>query len=112
MKNDTVTLNKKHPHITNRKGICGGEPVIDGTRTPVRSIVGYYKLGMSVDEILEGLPYLKAAEVYDALAYYFDNPEEIEEYIEDNDEEKLMKKYPSGKLNGGICDVGTKYFKN
>ncbi len=97
MKKNTATLIKKHTHITRRKGICGGEPVIVGTRSSVRSIVGYYKLGMSVDEILEGLPHLKAAEVYDALSYYFDNQEEIERYIEENDEEILMKKYPSGK---------------
>lgn len=86
-----------HLHITRKKGICGGEPIIAGTRTPVRSIVGYYRMGMTVDEILEALPYLKPAEVYDALAYYFDNQDEIEKEIEENSEERLMKKYPPGK---------------
>jgi len=84
----------EHSHIVKRAGICGGEPIIDGTRTPVRAIVGYYKMGMTVEEILEGLPHLKPAEVYDALAYYFDHQEEIERDIEEDSEENLMKRYP------------------
>lgn len=92
------TSARGHPHVTRRKGVCGGEPIIVGTRTPVRSIVGYYRMGMTVDEILGALPHLKPAEIYDALAYYFDNQKEIEEYIDENDEEKLMEKYPPETL--------------
>ena len=51
--------------ITRDSEVCGGQPVIAGTRTPVNSIVGYYKMGMSVEEILEGLPHLNAAQVFD-----------------------------------------------
>ena len=51
-------------------------------------------MGMTVEEILEGLPHLKPAEVYDALAYYFDHQEEIERDIEEDSEENLMKRYP------------------
>ncbi len=43
-------------HIVRDVRICGGRPVIEGTRTPVQTIVGYYKLGLGVEEILEGLP--------------------------------------------------------
>ncbi len=93
----TSTVKTGHFHITRKKGVCGGEPIIVKTRTSVRSIVGYYKMGMTVDEILEGLPHLKPAEVYGALAYYFDHQQEIERYIEENDEERLIKKIPPGK---------------
>lgn len=41
-----------YPHIVRVEGICGGRPIIKGTRTPVRSVAGYYKLGMSIDELL------------------------------------------------------------
>lgn len=92
-----LSVETGHVHISRKKGVCGGEPIIDGSRTSVRSIVGYYKMAMNVDEILEGLPHLEPGEVYDALAYYFDHQEEIEMYIQENEEEKLMKKYPPGK---------------
>jgi len=83
-----------HPYIVRVEGICGGRPIIIGTRTPVRSIVGYHKMGMSVEDILEGLPHLKPAHVYDALSYYYDYQEEIEQDIEADSEERLMKIYP------------------
>jgi uncharacterized protein (DUF433 family) len=51
-------------HITRNPTVCGGQPVIIGTRTSVKSIVGYYKMGMSVEEILEGLPHLSPAQVF------------------------------------------------
>ena len=88
------TTKTEHIHIMRKEGVCGRRPIIKGTRTPVRSIVGYYKMGMSVDEILSGLPHLKPAEVYAALAYYFDHKEEIERDIEEDSEENLMNQYP------------------
>lgn len=82
-----------HPHIVCIKGICGGKPIIKGTRTPVRSIVGYYKLGMSVEEIVEGLPQLTPAQVYDALSYYHDHYDEIEQDVQRNRLENVIKRY-------------------
>jgi len=87
-----------HAHIVRKSRVCGGEPIIDGTRTPVRSIVLYYKVGLSVDEIIEGLPYLTPAQVHDALAYYYDNTEEIDNYIKMNSEDEVKKKYPPEML--------------
>ena len=92
------TKRTQHAHITRKIGICGGEPILDGTRTPVRSIVLYYKMGLSVDEILYNLPYLTPAQVHDALAYYYDNTEEIDKYIKMNSENEVKKKYPQEKL--------------
>ena len=65
-------------YITQTQEVCGGRPVIKGTRTTVRTIVGYYKLGLSVEEILEGLPHLTPAQVHEALSYYYDHIAEIE----------------------------------
>jgi uncharacterized protein (DUF433 family) len=88
-----------HPYIVRVEGICGGRPIIVGTRTPVRSIVGYHKMGMSVEDILEGLPHLKPVHVYDALSYYYDHQDEIDQDIRADSEERLMKTYPPGQYS-------------
>lgn len=95
----TETIVKtKHPYIVCIEGICGGRPIIIGTRTPVRSIVGYFKMEMSAEEILEGLPHLNLAQIHDALSYYYDHQEEVERDIQEDSEENLMKRFPSGVL--------------
>jgi uncharacterized protein (DUF433 family) len=64
--------------------ILGGEPIIAGTRTSVRSIVGLWQLGILPEEILNYLPHLTLAQVFDALSFYLDYQSEINEYIEQN----------------------------
>ena len=72
-------MNKKnYVHITQNPRIVGGIPIVAGTRTPVRSIAGYYQMGMSADEILQSLPQLSLAKIHAALAYYFDHRREID----------------------------------
>ena len=71
----------------------GGRPIVRGTRTPIKTIVGYYKLGLSVEEILEGLPHLTPAQVYEALSYYHDHLVEIEQDIQESQVEHLLEGY-------------------
>ncbi|HBY93750.1 MAG TPA: DUF433 domain-containing protein [Chloroflexi bacterium] len=80
-------------YITSVPEISGGRPIIRGTRTPVKTIVGYYKMGLSVEEILEGLPHLTPAQVYEALSYYHDHQAEIERDIEESRVERLIERY-------------------
>ncbi|CBE69068.1 protein of unknown function [Candidatus Methylomirabilis oxygeniifera] len=40
-----------YPYITTNRRIAGGSPIIKGTRITVRTIAGYYQMGMTVDEI-------------------------------------------------------------
>lgn len=99
----TVPVLTEYRYITRNPEICGGRPIIKGTRTPVKTIVGYYRLGQSVEEILEGLPHLSPAQVYEALAYYHDNISEIEQDIEGSRVENLIERYglkvlPDGRL--------------
>jgi uncharacterized protein (DUF433 family) len=89
----SVPVRTEYRYITRVPGICGGRPIIKGTRTPVRSLVGYYKMGLSVEEILEGLPHLTPAQVYEALSYYHDHLSEIEEDIEGSQVEHLIERY-------------------
>ena len=92
-----------HPHITRIPDVCGGRPVVRGTRIPVQTIVGYYKQGLSADEILAGLPHLTAAQVLDALSYYHDHQAEIEADIVAAEPGPLLARYglrmePDGAL--------------
>ena len=71
-------------YITRKPDILSGEPIIKGTRTPVRSIVNLWRRGMRADEIPMHLPHLTLAQVFDALTFYQDNQAEINNYIEQN----------------------------
>ena len=79
-----MTRATEHCHIVIHDEILGGEPVIKGTRTPVRAIVESWRMGMSPEEIRQGLPHLTLAQVFDALSYYDDHRSEIDAFIEKN----------------------------
>jgi uncharacterized protein (DUF433 family) len=64
--------------IVRSDDIRGGRPRVAGTGVTVRRIVGWYKQGLSPEEIITELPHLSLAQVYAALTYYHANREEIE----------------------------------
>ena len=74
----------QHRYIVTESDILNGEPIIVGTRTPVRAIVELWRMGLQLEEIPAQLPYLTLAQVFDALSYYSDHQEEINEYIQRN----------------------------
>ncbi len=68
-----------YPQIVKAPGVCGGEAIIEGTRIAVWHVVGYYyKVGLSVEDILAEWDYLKPAQVFSALAYYHDHRAEVD----------------------------------
>jgi uncharacterized protein (DUF433 family) len=67
--------------------IRGGRPRVAGTGVTVRRIVGWYKLGLTAEEISERVGHLSLAQVHAALAYYHANQEEIETDIAAEDAE-------------------------
>lgn len=71
-------------YVTHNPEILGGEPIIIGTRTSVRAIVGLWRLGIMPEEIMSYLPHLTLAQVFDAPSFYLDHQAEINEYIEQN----------------------------
>lgn len=73
-----------HRYIDRKPGILSGEPIIVGTRTPVRAIVEMWRMGYPPEEIPLRLPHLTLAQVFDALSYYSDHQDEINAYIELN----------------------------
>jgi uncharacterized protein (DUF433 family) len=66
--------------IVKTPGICGGRACIAGHRIRVTDIVVWHeKRGYCPDEILGLFPGTTLADVYAALAYYFENQAEIME---------------------------------
>ena len=81
-----------HPHITSDPAVCGGSAVIHGTRFPVRSVAVYVlQYGLAPEELVGKFPPLTLAQVHDALAYYYDNRQEIDREIAENREEHMKK---------------------
>jgi uncharacterized protein (DUF433 family) len=68
---------------------CGGQPVVAGTRIRVATVLGCYRLGMSVEEIVQQYSGLKPADVHDALAYAYDHLDQIEAHLAADDEVRV-----------------------
>ena len=60
------------------KDIHNGRPRIAGTGVTVQRVVGWYKLGLTAEEIADEIEHLTLAQVYAALTYYHANRDEIE----------------------------------
>ena len=69
--------------IVHTPGILGGKPRIKGHRVAVHRVAGWWKLGLTVEEIGERLSTLTPAEIHAALAYYHLHRQEIENYLEE-----------------------------
>ena len=88
-----------HPYVERRRGVCGGRPVVKGTRFPVSSIAIQYQRGLSAEDILRDYSQLSPPQVYGALAYYFDHQTEIEaEVARIRHRERQMSRDPSLRL--------------
>ena len=74
----------EHLYVVKDDQILNGEPIIKGTRTSVRAIVETWRMGISPEEIRQGLPHLTLAQIFDALSYYCDRQSEINAHIERN----------------------------
>lgn len=72
-------------HIETTPSVAGGKPRIAGHRVTVQSIVVWHeRMGKSADEIAAEYD-LELADVYAALAYYFDHRIEIDKSIRDRE---------------------------
>ena len=74
----------EHLYVVKDGRILSGEPIIKGTRTPVRAIVELWRMGVAPEEITRYLPHITQAQVFDALSYYSDHQDEINRHIERN----------------------------
>jgi uncharacterized protein (DUF433 family) len=86
-----MSVEVKHPYITQIDGVAGGKPIIAGTRTSVRSIVAHHHMGNAPEEIQAKLPYLTLSQIHDALSFYYDHREEIDADLDANREEYVRQ---------------------
>lgn len=93
----TKSLDK---HIEITPGIVAGKPRIAGHRITVENIVVWHeRMGKCADEIATEYD-LSLADVYAALAYYFDHRAEIDRSMEEGEAfvEELRQRTPSKLL--------------
>ncbi|MBI4578146.1 MAG: DUF433 domain-containing protein [Planctomycetes bacterium] len=77
-------------HITRTPGVCAGKPCIAGSRIRVQDVYVWHELqGKSPDEIVSSFPQLTLADVYAALAYFWDHRDEI--LLEMREQEDLVE---------------------
>lgn len=91
-------MNTQTNRIAKTLGVCGGKACIAGHRVRVMDVVLMHEhLKMSADEIVAAYPAITLSDVHAALAYYFDNVEEIREDMRRNDElaEQFRHQFPS-----------------
>src|SRR5262245_22033672 len=75
--------NGRHAH----QSVCGGGACIVGHRIRVADIVAWHeRRGYCPEENLALFPGITLADVYAALAYYFDNRQEIEDEVRRSNE--------------------------
>lgn len=86
-------------HIEQTPGVIGGVPRIAGRRIGVHDIVILHDLnGLDPEGIARDYD-LSLAQVYSALAYYYDHQDEIEQIIrEENEAEERFGQDPSPEL--------------
>jgi len=65
-----------HRYIIRDPQICGGEPVIKGTRIPIRTILASLAEGARIEEILEDFPTLTEHDVRAVIAFAASSAEE------------------------------------
>ncbi len=87
-----------HPYIVKDQAVCNGSPIIEGTRARVIDIaLEYVILGHSPEGIISSHPQLNLTQIHDALTYYYENRDDLDQKIKQDQQfiTRLKEKYPS-----------------
>jgi uncharacterized protein (DUF433 family) len=87
-----------HPYVVINKDVCGGSPIIEGTRTRVIDIaIEYEVLDRSPDEIIRSHPQVSLYQIHDALSFYYENRVELDQKIKQDQDfiTRLKVNFPS-----------------
>jgi len=77
---------RQTPRIIRDPRICGGDPVVAGTRVPVHSVVIQWQHYRDIDRLMQAFPRPDAAAIQTALAFYEANRAEIDALIEEHEQ--------------------------
>jgi uncharacterized protein (DUF433 family) len=84
--------------LESKPGVLGGRLCLRGTRISVHNVAGYYREGISAEEMAANNPDLSPALFHAAVAYYLANKERIDAEIDEDRREELewAAKFPRG----------------
>jgi len=86
----------KTRNVVQDETICGGHPILEGTRFRVSDVVVQVKYQEQTPEEIVLFPAPSVADMYAALTYYHERPSQIREEIRDR-EEGLSQKAKDGR---------------
>jgi len=94
-------------HIEKTPGVVGGRARIVGHRVRVMDVVVWHEMrGYCADEIVAMFPGVTLADVYAALAYYFDHREEIAaDFRRDQELTESLPALTGSKLQGKLTSA-------
>jgi uncharacterized protein (DUF433 family) len=76
-----TALRTEHPHVTRDEQ---GRPLVGSAGLQLHVLAEYWRLGWSLAELAAGYPFITMAEILDALSYYLDHRDEVENLIRTN----------------------------
>ncbi len=80
-----VRAESRQRTIVRNPGILHGEPIIEGTRVPVRAVV-LFNYEYDIAGVQSALPSLSANDIETAMRFYREHRDEINRYIAENNE--------------------------
>lgn len=83
-----VTRPKTFTRIAHNTAILSGEPVIVGTRLPVRAVVLTHRYAPDAEYTYTAYPFVTRADIDEALSYYETHRGEIDQYIAMNEDDE------------------------
>ena len=73
--------------IVSTPGTGGGRPRIDGHRITVADVaIWHERMGIDPDEMVSAYPTITLSDVHAALAYYYENREQIDDSIREDEQ--------------------------
>jgi uncharacterized protein (DUF433 family) len=100
---------ENHPQIELRpSAIHGQKACIVGTRISVQDIYVWHELmGKSPDQIVLEYPHLTLTQIHAALAFYFENAEQIRQQVQrGRDEAERIRQSNSSVLSAKLAELG------
>ena len=92
----------EHPHVVKSADTLGGEPRVEDTRISVLQVFKMVTGGMTLEEITTGWPSLTPAQIYDAVSYAYDHPDEMEYHRNRHRLRTIMKEFDDVMVNGRL----------
>ena len=84
--------------LESKPGVLGGRLCLRGSRISVHNVAGYYRVGITAEEMAANNPDLSPALFHAAVAYYLANRERIDAEIDEDERyaQELAAKHPNG----------------